>query len=58
MKRNNLILVTALMLAGVTYSSPLIAASNPLEKQILELQPQADKNGDGKLSKAEGATLN
>lgn len=28
-----------------------------LDKQILKLQPQADKNGDGKLSKAEEATL-
>ena len=56
MKRNNLILITALMLAWTTSSS--IAASNPLEKQILRLQPQADKNGDGKLSKAEEAALN
>ncbi len=55
MKRNNLILITALMLAGVTYST--MAAGNPLEKQILKLQPQADKNGDGKLSKAEDAAL-
>ena len=55
MKRNNLILITALMLAWTT--SPSIAASNPLEKQILKLQPQADKNGDGKLSKAEEAAL-
>ena len=30
---------------------------NPLEKQILKLQPQADKNGDGKLSKAEEEVL-
>lgn len=56
MKRANLILITALMLAWA--KSPLIAASNPLEKQILRLQPQADKNGDGKLSKAEEAALN
>ena len=55
MKRTNLILITALMLAGVTYST--MAAGNPLEKQILKLQPQADKNGDGKLSKAEEAAL-
>lgn len=55
MKRTNLILITALMLAWTT--SPSIAASNPLEKQILKLQPQADKNGDGKLSKAEEAAL-
>ena len=56
MKRNNLILITALMLAGVTYST--MAAGHPLEKQILKLQPQADKNGDGKLSKVEEAALN
>ncbi len=56
MKRTHLILITALMLAWTT--SPLIAASNPLEKQILKLQPQADKNGDGRLSKAEEAALN
>ncbi len=56
MKRTNLILIAALMLAWTT--SPSIAASNPLEKQILKLQPQADKNGDGKLSKDEEAALN
>ena len=55
MKRINLTLITALMLAWTT--SPLIAASNPLETQILKLQPQADKNGDGKLSQAEEAAL-
>ena len=55
MKRTNLILITSLMLAWTT--SPSIAASNPLEKQILKLQPQADKNGDGKLSKVEEAAL-
>lgn len=55
MKRNNLILITTLTLAGVTY--PTMAASSSLEKQILKLQPQADKNGDGKLSKAEEAAL-
>jgi CubicO group peptidase (beta-lactamase class C family) len=55
MKRSNLILLTVLMLAWATL--PLIAASNPLVKQILKLQPQADKDGDGKLSKAEEAAL-
>ena len=55
MKRSYLILLAALMLAWAT--SPLIAASNPLAKQILKLQPQADKDGDGKLSKAEEAAL-
>ena len=55
MKRSYLILLAALMLAWAT--SSLIAASNPLAKQILKLQPQADKDGDGKLSKAEEAAL-
>ncbi|MDP7050787.1 MAG: alpha/beta hydrolase [Verrucomicrobiota bacterium] len=55
MKRINLILINALMLAWTT--SPSIAASNPLEKQSLKLQPKADKNGDDKLSKAEEAAL-
>ena len=47
----------AAVVVAVFLASPLIAASNPLEKQILRLQPQADKNGDGKLSKAEEAAL-
>ena len=55
MKRMHLILITALMLAWITSLS--IAAGNPLEKQILKLQPQADTNGDGKLSKEEEAAL-
>ena len=55
MKRSNLILLTVLMLAWATL--PLIAASNPLVKQIIKLQPQADKDGDGKLSNAEEAAL-
>ena len=56
MKRINLIVITTLMLAWPM--SPSMAADNPLEKQILRLQPQADKDGDGKLSKAEEAALN
>ena len=55
MKIKNIV-ATAIILTWTT--SPSIAASNPLEKQILKLQPQADKNGDGKLSKAEEAALN
>jgi acetyl esterase/lipase len=55
MKRSSLTLLAALMLAWAM--SSLIAASNPLAKQILKLQPQADKDGDGKLSKAEEAAL-
>ncbi len=49
--KNKNILITALMLAWTASLSN--AASNPLEKQILKPQPQADKNGDGRLSKAE-----
>ena len=56
MKRKVLTLITALLLAWTT--SPSIAESNPLEQQILKLQPQADTNGDGKLSKEEEAALN
>lgn len=56
MKRTSVILLTALLLTGVTDST--MAGSGPLEKQILKLQPQADTNGDGKLSKAEEAALN
>ena len=47
--------ITALIL--VWAFSPACAADNPLEKQILKLNPQADRNGDGKLSKAEEAAL-
>ena len=49
--------IAAVVLA-VFLTSPLLVASDPLEKQILKLQPQADKDGDGKLSKAEEAALN
>ncbi|MEC8554636.1 MAG: alpha/beta hydrolase fold domain-containing protein [Planctomycetota bacterium] len=56
MKRTDLILYTVLMLAWPML--PLMAEDNPLHKQILKLQPQADKNGDGKLSKAEEVALN
>ena len=55
MKRRNLILITALMLAWTTSASK--AASNPLAKQILRLQPQADQDGDGELSQAEETAL-
>ena len=56
MKRTDLFFFTTLMLAWPM--SPSMAAVNPLQKQILKLQPQADKDGDGKLSKAEEAALN
>ena len=47
--------ITALILACAF--SPACAADNPLEKQILKLNPQADRNGDGKLSKTEEVAL-
>ncbi len=56
MKRTDLILFATLMLAWPM--SPSMAADHPLQKQILKLQPQADKDGDGKLSKVEEAALN
>jgi hypothetical protein len=37
--------------------APPTEATNPLEKRILELNPQADTDGDGKLSKSEEAAL-
>ena len=55
MKRTDLILFTIHILAWSM--SPSMAADHPLEKQILKLQPQADKDGNGKLSKVEEATL-
>lgn len=55
MKRTELILFATLMLAWPML--PSMAADNPLQKQILKLQPQADKDGDGNLSKAEELAL-
>ena len=55
MKPTQLTLITALMFSGVTHST--MAEGNSLEQQILELAPQADANGDGKLSKEEEAAL-
>ena len=55
MKQKTLPILTSLILAVSTFLT--VAYGNPLEKQILKLQPQADKNGDGKLSKVEEAAL-
>ena len=55
MKQKTLPIFTSLILAVSTFLT--VAYGNPLEKQILKLQPQADKNGDGKLSKVEEAAL-
>ena len=55
MKQKNLPIFISVALAVSTFLT--VADGNPLEKQILKLQPQADKNGDGKLSKVEEAAL-
>ena len=56
MKPTQLTLITVLLLSGVTHSA--MAEGNSLEQQILKLAPQADVNGDGKLSKEEEAAWN
>lgn len=50
-------MIKIITLVLVCIASPATAASNPLEKQILKLNPQADRDGDGKLSKAEETAL-
>ena len=50
-------IMTLTLLAMACAASPSFAASNPLEKQILKLNPQADRDGDGKLSKTEETAL-
>lgn len=47
----------AFALLLVWMASPAIAADNPLAKQILEVNPQADTDGDGVLSEDEEAAL-
>lgn len=49
------VLGETVQLPDATY--PSIVVSNPMEKQILKLQPRVDKNADGQLSKAEQAAL-
>lgn len=56
MSPTQLAFITGLLLSGTT--CPAMAGGNSLEKQILKLAPQADTNGDGKLSKEEEAALN
>lgn len=48
-------IVTLALVALFTTSFHIFGS--PLEKQILNLQPKADENGDGKLSKTEQAAL-
>ena len=55
MKRTKLILITLLILAWTT--TPSIAASKSVGETNSKAATQADKNGDGKLSKAEEAAL-
>ena len=55
MKPTQLTLITALLLSGAPPST--MAEGNSLEQQFLKLAPQADTNGDGKLSEKEEAAL-
>ena len=55
MKSNNLTFITLIFLSVTTWQTS--SAKNPLDKQILEIKPQADRNGDGKLSDAEKAAM-
>jgi len=55
MKSNNLTFITLIFLSLTTWQTS--SAKNPLDKQILEIKPQADRNGDGKLSDAEKAAM-
>ena len=48
-------IVTLALVALFTPSFPIFGS--PLDKEILNLQPKADENGDGKLSKAEKGAL-
>ena len=55
MKSNNLTFITLIFLSLTTWQTS--SAKNPLDKQILEIKLQADRNGDGKLSDAEKAAM-
>ena len=48
-------IVTLALVAFFSPSFPIFGS--PLDKEILNLQPKADENGDGKLSKAEQEAL-
>ena len=48
-------IVTLALVALFTPSFPIFGS--PLDKQILKIKPQADRNGDGKLSDTEKETL-
>ena len=48
-------IVTLALVALFTPSFPIFGS--PLDKQILKIKPQADRNGDGKLSDAEKENL-
>ena len=47
--------ITLTLVALFTPSFPIFGS--PLDKEILKIKPQADRNGDGKLSDAEKETL-
>ena len=48
-------IVTFVLVALFTPSFPIFGS--PLDKEILKIKPQADRNGDGKLSDTENETL-
>ena len=48
-------IVTLALVALFTPSFPLFGS--PLDKEILKIKPQSDRNGDGKLSDTEKETL-
>jgi hypothetical protein len=48
-------IVTLALVALFTPSFPIFGS--PLDKEILKIKPQADRNGDGKLSHAEKENL-